>query len=86
MSEPGGPEVLSVGSVPVPTPVAGEIRVRVATSGVNRADLLQRTGGLRIFSASSSRGSLRRLALTWTGGGKATASWAFSAAVDTPST
>ncbi len=44
MSEPGGPEVLSVGSVPVPTPVAGEIRVRVATSGVNRADLLQRTG------------------------------------------
>ncbi len=40
----GGPEVLSVRSVPKPVPQAGEVRVRVATSGVNRADLLQRMG------------------------------------------
>ena len=40
----GGPEVLSVRFVPKPVPRAGEIRVRVATSGINRADLLQRIG------------------------------------------
>ena len=44
MQESGGPEVLSVQSAAMPTPEAGEIRVRVATSGVNRADLLQRMG------------------------------------------
>ena len=44
MHEPGGPEVLSVQTVPVPVPAAGEVRVRVTTSGVNRADLLQRNG------------------------------------------
>ena len=37
----GGPEVLTVKSVPKPVPGTGEIRVRVATSGINRADLLQ---------------------------------------------
>ena len=40
----GGPEVLSVRSVPKPVPRTGEIRVRVSTSGINRADLLQRMG------------------------------------------
>ncbi len=44
MDEPGGPEVLSVRSAPMPIPEIGEIRVKVATSGVNRADLLQRMG------------------------------------------
>lgn len=43
--EPGGPEVLEVREVPVPEPAPGEIRVRVAAAGVNRADLLQRKGG-----------------------------------------
>lgn len=42
--EPGGPDVLEVRRVPRPEPGPGEIRVRVATSGVNRADLLQRRG------------------------------------------
>jgi NADPH:quinone reductase len=42
--EPGGPEVLELRRVPVPEPGAGEVRVRVATSGLNRADLLQRRG------------------------------------------
>jgi len=44
MQESGGPDVLSVQSAPMPTPEAGEVRVRVAMSGVNRADLLQRMG------------------------------------------
>ncbi len=42
--EPGGPEVLELVQVPVPEPGRGEVRVRVATSGLNRADLLQRRG------------------------------------------
>ncbi|HKJ01569.1 MAG TPA: NAD(P)H-quinone oxidoreductase [Longimicrobiales bacterium] len=45
MTEVGEPEVLQVREVPRPAPAAGEILVRVATSGVNRADLLQRRGG-----------------------------------------
>ena len=40
----GGPDVLCVRSAPAPTPGVGEILARVASSGVNRADLLQRTG------------------------------------------
>jgi putative PIG3 family NAD(P)H quinone oxidoreductase len=44
VSEPGGPEVLEVREVPRPELRPGEVRVRVATSGVNRADLLQRRG------------------------------------------
>jgi NADPH:quinone reductase len=42
--EPGEPEVLDLAVVPRPEPGAGEVRVRVATSGLNRADLLQRRG------------------------------------------
>ena len=40
----GGVEVLELGAVPMPQPEAGEIRVRISTSGINRADLLQRIG------------------------------------------
>lgn len=42
--EPGGPEVLELRRVPLPEPGPGEVRVRVSTSGLNRADLLQRRG------------------------------------------
>jgi len=45
ITRPGGPEVLAVHEVPVPEPGPGEVRARTATSGVNRADLLQRRGG-----------------------------------------
>ena len=44
ISDFGGPEVLRVASRPDPVPSTGEIVVRVAASGVNRADLLQRRG------------------------------------------
>ncbi|MFT4296621.1 MAG: NAD(P)H-quinone oxidoreductase [Micropruina sp.] len=40
----GGPEVLHLAQVPVPPLRPGEVLVRVAASGVNRADLLQREG------------------------------------------
>jgi len=42
--EPGDPGVLELREVDRPEPGPGEIRVRVASSGVNRADLLQRRG------------------------------------------
>lgn len=42
--EPGGPEVLSLGTIEVRQPGPGEILVSVAAVGLNRADLLQRRG------------------------------------------
>jgi NADPH:quinone reductase len=41
---PGGPEVLVPATRPVPEPKAGEVLIRIAASGVNRADCLQRMG------------------------------------------
>ena len=41
----GGPEVLEIHNVPVPQPGAQEVLVRVQSTGLNRADLLQRQGG-----------------------------------------
>lgn len=41
---PGGPEALFLGERPLPQPGAGEVRIRVAASGVNRPDVLQRRG------------------------------------------
>lgn len=40
----GGPEVLRLGERPVPQPGAGELLIRVAASGINRPDVLQRMG------------------------------------------
>ena len=42
--QPGGPEVLRPQTLPVPEPGAGEVLVRVAYAGVNRADCAQRQG------------------------------------------
>ncbi|RIV86904.1 NAD(P)H-quinone oxidoreductase [Aurantiacibacter zhengii] len=44
ISEPGGPEVLTIVSQPVPHPAQGEVLVRVSHAGVNRPDCLQRAG------------------------------------------
>jgi len=41
---PGGPEMLVPASRPVPEPKAGEVLIRIAAAGVNRADCLQRMG------------------------------------------
>lgn len=42
--KPGGPEVLRLEDRPKPEPGIGQIRVRVRTSALNRADLMQREG------------------------------------------
>jgi NADPH2:quinone reductase len=42
--EPGGPDVLTPEPRPVPKPGAGEILIKVAAAGVNRPDVMQRTG------------------------------------------
>lgn len=44
ITQPGGPEVLQLTERERPEPSGDEILVRVAGAGVNRADLLQRTG------------------------------------------
>ena len=41
---PGGPEVLVPATRPVPEPKTGEVLIRIAAGGVNRADCLQRMG------------------------------------------
>jgi putative PIG3 family NAD(P)H quinone oxidoreductase len=41
---PGDADALVLDEVPAPTPATGEVLVRVAAAGVNRADLMQRQG------------------------------------------
>ena len=41
---PGGPEMLVPTTRPVPEPKSGEVLIRIAAGGVNRADCLQRMG------------------------------------------
>src|SRR5712692_2009926 len=45
ITRPGGPEVLEIQDVETPEPIGDYVRVRVRSSGLNRADLLQRAGG-----------------------------------------
>lgn len=42
--EPGGPDVMTVATLPIPTPAPGEILIKVAAAGVNAPDLSQRAG------------------------------------------
>jgi len=42
----GGPEVLELVERPVPQPDAAEVLIRTSAAGVNRPDILQRTGAL----------------------------------------
>ena len=43
-TEPGGPEVLTIGEVADPRPAAGQVVIEVVATAVNRADTLQRRG------------------------------------------
>lgn len=45
IAEPGGPEVLKPVERPTPEAGANEILIKVAFAGVNRPDVVQRTGG-----------------------------------------
>ncbi|HKX38198.1 MAG TPA: alcohol dehydrogenase catalytic domain-containing protein, partial [Burkholderiales bacterium] len=44
ITQPGPPEVLKPADRPKPAPKPNEILIRVAAAGVNRPDVLQRTG------------------------------------------
>jgi len=44
IAQPGPPEVLRAAQRTVPEPAVGELLIRVAAAGVNRADVLQRRG------------------------------------------
>ena len=44
ITQPGGPDVLALAERPVPAPKAGELLVKVAATGVNGPDMMQRKG------------------------------------------
>src|SRR6185369_11842031 len=44
ISQPGGPQVLRLAQRPDPVPGEAECLIRVAASGINRPDVLQRKG------------------------------------------
>ncbi len=49
----GAPDVLRLADRPVPVPGVGELLIRVAASGVNRPDVLQRTGNYPVPPGAS---------------------------------
>ena len=49
----GAPDVLRLGERPVPVPDVGELLIRVTASGVNRPDVLQRTGNYPVPPGAS---------------------------------
>ena len=49
----GAPDVLRLGERPAPVASAGELLIRVAASGVNRPDVLQRTGNYPVPPGAS---------------------------------
>jgi len=64
ISSYGAPDVLRLAERPLPIAGAGEILIRVSASGINRPDVLQRTGNYPVppgvtvtcwFSAGTAR-------------------------------
>ena len=53
ITQPGAPQVLRLAERPDPVPGAGELLIRVAASGVNRPDVLQRTGNYPVPPGAS---------------------------------
>src|SRR5688572_22413430 len=53
ITKPGPPEVLKPADRPKPVPKSHEILIRVAASGVNRPDVLQRTGNYPVPPGAS---------------------------------
>ena len=51
--QPGGPEVLKPGERPVPVLKPGEVLIKVHAAGVNRPDVLQRTGNYPVPPGAS---------------------------------
>lgn len=44
ITKPGGPEVLKIMQADVPTPDDHELLIRVHAAGINRPDVIQRSG------------------------------------------
>ena len=53
ISESGGPEVLKIGERPLPLPGPDEVLIRVASAGLNGADMLQRKGNYPVPPGAS---------------------------------
>jgi NADPH:quinone reductase len=53
ITQPGGPEVLKPADRPTPVPRENEILIKVAAAGVNRPDVLQRTGNYPVPPGAS---------------------------------
>src|SRR5688500_10051303 len=53
IAKPGGPEVLRTTERPLPAPKPNEILIKVAAAGVNRPDVLQRTGNYPVPPGAS---------------------------------
>ena len=51
--QPGGPEVLKPAERPMPVLKAGEVMIKVHAAGVNRPDVLQRTGNYPVPPGAS---------------------------------
>lgn len=44
ITTPGGADVLEIGELADPSPGPGQVLVKVAATGLNRADIIQRRG------------------------------------------
>ena len=53
ITQPGKPEVLKLGSRPVPQPRTGEMLIKIEAAGVNRPDVLQRMGNYPVPPGAS---------------------------------
>jgi hypothetical protein len=42
--QPGGPDVLKVEEIPVPTPASGEVLIKIMAAGMNRSEMFTRQG------------------------------------------
>ena len=53
ITQPGAPDVLKICERPMPVPKAGEVLIKVHAAGINRPDLLQRTGNYPVPPGAS---------------------------------
>lgn len=53
ITQPGAPDVLKLCERPMPIPQAGEVLIKVHAAGINRPDVLQRTGNYPVPKGAS---------------------------------
>ena len=75
----GGPDVPASGRPPAPVAGAGEVLIRVAASGVNRPDVLQRTGNYPVPPGASDIPGLEVAGVIESGDAQAMAAAGFQA-------